>query len=349
MNKRDRITAALRREQPDRTPLYDLVDHRGLLSHFAGEELTLENAATVAPRGTGKALDTTRVWLPAPPGRRVDERGFTYKRVDWWNEWKIKAPYEDEAGIEVFIKADIDRFNGMVPPDPTQELEELRSWQARYGDCVLPASLAGEALQDAHITLGIDRYVYFEQDHPDLIREWIASIHRYTLRRLQAQGSRADFSPLAWVFADIAFKKHLMFSKTYLREAGFFRRLAEIFDVYHSQGLLVIFHSDGDISSIVPELIAAGADAIAPVDIPAGMDIIQLKEAYGDRLSFVGGFDLGLLSHGTPGQVREEAQRLIRQVGKGGGLILGSSSEELYEILPEQNILALWETTWETS
>jgi uroporphyrinogen decarboxylase len=349
MNKRERIVCALKREQPDRVPLYDLLDHRGIISRFGGEELTLENARQVVPRALSAALDTTRIWLPEQPGRRVDVRGFTFKRVNWWNEWNVKPPYTDAAGMAAFVKRDIERIEAWQPEEPGEKLAELQDWQARFGETVLPASEASEALQDAYILLGLDQFIYLELEDPELIERWVEAQHQATLRRLQAEGNRFSISPVAWVFADIAFKNHLMFSKHYLKTHGYFRRLAEIMDVYRSQGLLVIFHSDGDITSIVPELIEAGASAIAPVDTPAGMDVVRLKAELGDRLAFVGGLDLGLLSAGTPKQVRQEAERLIQTVGKGGGLVLGSSSEELYETIPEENILAMWETAWESS
>jgi uroporphyrinogen decarboxylase len=347
MNRRERIISAIKREQPDQVPLYDLVDHSGVLSRFGGEKLTLENAKTVVPRATQKFLDTTRIWLPEAPGKRLDVHGFTFERVDWWNEWKLQAPYQDQSGLIAFLKGDIERLEAWQPADPAKEMAELKAWQERFGDVVLPASMASEALQDAYILLDIEKFIYFEQDEPDLLARWIDTWHQATLRRLQAEGNRSDYSPVAWIFADIAYKNHLMFSKRYLKSHGYFHRLAEIMDIYHSQGLLVIFHSDGDITSIVPELIEAGADAIAPVDIPAGMDIARLKEDFGQQVAFVGGFDLDLLSHGTPEAVREEARRVIKIAGKGGGLVLGSSSEEIYETVPEENILALWETTWE--
>jgi uroporphyrinogen decarboxylase len=346
MNKKERLICALKREQPDQVPLYDLLDHRGILSRFGGEELTLENARVVIPKATQQILDTTRIWLPGKPGPRVDARGFIYDRVDWWNEWRVQAPYQDTPGMAAFIKKDIERIEAWQPENHTKQLAELQDWQARYGDVVLPASETSEALQDAFILLGIDQFIFFELDEPDLIARWVDAQHQATMRRLQSEGGMSGLSPVAWVFADIAYKDHLMFSKRYLKAHGYFRRLAEIMDTYHSQGLMVIFHSDGDITSIVPELIEAGVDAIAPVDIPAGMDIAQLKEDFGTQVAFVGGVNLGLLSAGTPAQVREETLRVIRAAGKGGGLVLGSSSEELYESLPAENILAMWETAW---
>ena len=59
-----------------------------------------------------------------------------------------------------------------------------------------------------------------------------------------------------------------------------FRRLAEVCELYHSKGLRVIFHSDGDIRSMIPGLIGAGVDALAPIDTTAGLDLADLKAAW---------------------------------------------------------------------
>ena len=46
-------------------------------------------------------------------------------------------------------------------------------------------------------------------------------------------------------------------------------------------------------------------------------------------------------------QSSEGGQQTTETAGRGGGFILGSSSEELYETLPGENILAMWDTTME--
>jgi hypothetical protein len=61
MTKEERVLCALSHEEPDRVPIYDLVDHRGVIEHYAGRVLTLENAAEVVPAALSHVLDTTRV------------------------------------------------------------------------------------------------------------------------------------------------------------------------------------------------------------------------------------------------------------------------------------------------
>jgi uroporphyrinogen decarboxylase len=347
MTKRERLLCALSREEPDRVPIYDLVDHAGVISKLAGESLTLENSRQVIPAALGKVLDTTRVWFPEPVGKRVDPRGFVYERKDWWNEWMIGKPYHDRAGLIQFIHADIDQLENWRPTHGTYTLDETRMWQEKFGDTVIPASMAAEALTDIAILIGIDEFAFLDIDEPQLVRRWMDAHHQRTMHNLQAEADCGSISPVGWVFADCAFKNHLMFSKSFLTAHGFFDRLADIMGAMHSFGLKVIFHSDGDIAPIVPNLIAAGADALAPIDTAAGMDLAKLKEQYGDQVSFCGGIDIGLINSATPYEVRQATLQAIQTAGRGGGFILGSSSEELYETLPGENILAMWETTFE--
>lgn len=350
MNKEERILCALSHEEPDRVPLYDLVSSRAFLDHWAGQPVTLENAAILIPQALDRALDMTRIFLPEPLGQRTDAQGFTYERTEWFNEWQTGIPFNDLPGLIKFITQDIDRLQAWTPPDSATTLSELVGWKARYGETVIPASWAGEPLQDAYIRIGLEWFSFLHAEQPGLLRLWIDAIHTALMRRLQSEAGCQTISPIAWIFGDIAYKKRLLFSPAFLHQYGFFERLGEICNLYHSYQLKVIFHSDGNINSIIPELIQVGVDAIAPIDTAAGMDLASLKETYGKQLCLVGGVDVEtILRNGSPASVREATQRLIHQAGESGGLILGSSSEEIFEALPLENVLAMHATVRETA
>jgi len=347
MTKEERVVCALSLEEPDRVPIYDLVDNKTIIEHYSGQELTLENAPTVIPLALNHVLDTTRVWMPHAPRSWVDERGFAHEQVDWWNAWQVDTPFHDMAGLIAYVREEIERLEAWQPEDPAAVLADRLAWKERFGEVVIPASTAGEALSGAFIGVGLDRFVYLEAEEPELVRRWLDALHGATMRRLQSEAGCRAVSPIAWVFNDIAFKDHLMFSPRYLREHGVFVHMAQICDLYHAHGLKIIFHSDGDITPVVPDLIAAGVDALAPVDTPAGMDLAALKAEFGHQVGFVGGIDLGVLSAGTVDDVRQTTLRALAEAGPGGGFILGSSSEELYDVLPAENIRTMFETTWE--
>ncbi len=119
--------------------------------------------------------------------------------------------------------------------------------------------------------------------------------------------------------------------------------LARMFARVKEAGRYVYIHSDGDISAIFDDLIEIGLDVYNPFQ-PEIMDVYTLKARYGDRLSFHGGVGIQeLLPHGTPQQVAAEVRRLIRELGAGGGYILGPSHAVLTDT-PVENLLALIET-----
>ena len=86
--------------------------------------------------------------------------------------------------------------------------------------------------------------------------------------------------------------------------------------------ILVFYHGDGNLQKIIPELMDIGVDILNPIQ-PECMSPFEIKELYGDKLSFWG--TLGTqttLPFGTPEEVREACRVLIEKVGKGGGLLL---------------------------
>jgi uroporphyrinogen decarboxylase len=86
----------------------------------------------------------------------------------------------------------------------------------------------------------------------------------------------------------------------------------------------VILHSDGDLRKIVPNLIEAGFDCLQPIEVKAGMDLIELKKKYGDRLAFMGGIDARLMSDDDPVKIEEEIRSKFEIAKKGGGYIYHS-------------------------
>jgi uroporphyrinogen decarboxylase len=111
----------------------------------------------------------------------------------------------------------------------------------------------------------------------------------------------------------------------------------------HSYGLKVIYHSCGSIADAIPDIIAAGVDAIHPIQaLAAGMEPEHLRAHYGDKVSFCGGVDTQqLLVHGT----QEEVKNKVRELRKlfPSGLIISPSHEAILDDVPPPNIRALFE------
>ena len=110
--------------------------------------------------------------------------------------------------------------------------------------------------------------------------------------------------------------------------------------------ILVLYHSDGNLSAIIPELVEIGVDILNPIQ-PECMDPAALKSQYGGRLSFWGTIGTQTtMPFGTPQQVKEEVRCRIETVGQGGGLLLGPT-HTLQPDVPLANIVAFFEAVGE--
>jgi uroporphyrinogen decarboxylase len=134
---------------------------------------------------------------------------------------------------------------------------------------------------------------------------------------------------------DIAYTSGPIISLKMLREL-FFPWLAELANLSHAHGRPLIYHTDGDATLLLPDMVAAGIDCFQAVE-PKCMDIVAVKQAYGDRLALMGNLDLGYtLTRGTPQEVEENVKFLIKHVAPGGGLLLGSCNS-ITNYVPMEN------------
>jgi uroporphyrinogen decarboxylase len=110
--------------------------------------------------------------------------------------------------------------------------------------------------------------------------------------------------------------------------------------------VLIFYHSDGNPSAVIPDVIEIGVDILNPVQ-PECMDPALLKAQHGDRLSFWGAIGTqSTFPFGTPDDVRREVRHRIETVGRGGGLLLGPTHMVEPEV-PWENIVAFVETVKE--
>ncbi len=144
---------------------------------------------------------------------------------------------------------------------------------------------------------------------------------------------------------DMAYKHALMVRPEFLRE-HVFPWHERIGPRVRGKGLPYLFHSDGNYTPVIDDLIACGYNALHPCE-PSAMDIVGLKQQYAGRLCLCGNINLdSTLTLGTPEDVREEVRLRIRTVGPGGGYCCGSSNS-VTEYVPFQNYLAMLQATKE--
>jgi uroporphyrinogen decarboxylase len=85
-----------------------------------------------------------------------------------------------------------------------------------------------------------------------------------------------------------------------------------------------MYHTDGKLWDVIPDLIALGVDALHPIE-PKAMDINEVKRRHGKDLALIGNIDPNLLGLGTAEQVRAQVRQRIKDLAPGGGYAVGVS------------------------
>jgi uroporphyrinogen decarboxylase len=110
----------------------------------------------------------------------------------------------------------------------------------------------------------------------------------------------------------------------------------------------IILHSCGSVYYAIPDFIEIGVDILNPVQpLAKNMEPWRLKKEFGDKIAFLGGFDIQqLLPLGTTNEVREGAKKLIQEYAHGGGFIF-ATSHNIEPDTPPENIVAAFDAAYE--
>lgn len=339
MTSRERVLAALRHDQPDRTP-----------RDFWAEPPTMQRLfAHVGHSDKDKLLDELGVDVrhldaPAPPEREIGGGIFQ----NFWGERFIynQTPWgpmrEDMKGALAGARslAELAAFDWPTPD--CLDRAQLQAQCRRYERHALLYGFA-DVWQRPALVRGWEDMFFDMAERP----EWVHFLCRkftdfyledYT-RAAEITRGRID---LYLVISDLGSQHGPLISTAMFREfvAPYVKEMA---DCIHRLGGRALFHSCGMVRPFIPELIELGVDVLDPIQ-PVGpaMQPESLRREFGGRLSFHGGIDMqNLLPKATPAEVEAEARRYCEVLGEGGGYILGPAHLFQPDVPPE-NILAVY-------
>ena len=329
MNSRERVAAALRREEPDRVPYCELGIDRSLAQTIMGwgesagqaanleaNVFSVEEAKAIAAR---LYMDNINYVLRAPvyaekspgeDGRLFYGEGLIKDESDL-ARLELPNPYDDAlyAEAELFV----------------QQKEDFSAWLVtRIG--IFPTMLS---LGMANFGLALYDNRAFVENILDRYCDWAAVM----AERACQMGFDAFVST-----DDMAFKTGPLFSPKVFRELVLprFQRVREKITIPW------IVHTDGNIMPFLDDLVALGIAGLHPLEEGA-MEISAVKRDYGDRICVLGNVDLNILGLGTQEDVEDKVRQLIRDVGPGGGYIV-TCGNSLAGYLRPENVVALGTT-----
>lgn len=258
------------------------------------------------------AYEEFATWPLAGATSVEDLKAYPWPEPDWWDFSPIPG-----------LLAEMDREQPYHVRFRIGSVFEL-SWQLRGMQ---------EFLMDLALEPAIPRY----------IMDRLTEVYVENTRRvLELAGDRID---MVYFYDDVATQQSLMISQQMWE--SFLRPCHEkIIAIAKSFDVPVMYHSDGALYPLIPELIEMGVDVLNPIQADAkGMDPQRLKDEFGSRISFHGGIDIiDTLPNGTTEDVRQEVRERIRVLGAGGGYVM-ASSHHIQSDTPLDNVYAMYDTS----
>jgi len=341
MNGLERMMAALRRHQPDRVPIWELIVNRPVIEALY-PELFKGAAKSRYERGSQGAfelqadfvekedLDGITVFEDGRVERWLDGRTF----VDEWGiTWKVgehNIPYAVEHPIR--SEQDLDRWQ---PPDPDADfrLKSLERAVARFKGEKAIVFLGHDAFEFSHYLRGMENLLMDYALNPEFAWRVAQRVMDYKLRVLdRAVDVGADVlctgDDYAHRTAPIMSPAHFeQFVLPYLRECVSLAR---------RRGVPFLKHTDGNLWPIMDMIVETGIDCLDPLEPIAGMDMGRVKRQYGERIALAGNVDCGqLLPRASKEEVVEAVKETIAKGAVGGGFILASSNSIHPAVKPE--------------
>lgn len=348
MTKRERVEAALRHEPLDRAPLLEQMSYNpAVIAHYTGKAIegfnyTLEDIGLVIRKTMDLAMPPR-----APRGtERVTNPDGSVHQHDNWTTWRVKRAHETVEQARRAMEEAIEHVGALeVEPGAArrEHRERMLGLQALLGEtCILPFSTT--TFCSGYDRFGLDLFTYLHVESPELFKQFMEVHTELEVRRVEAAADPA-LSPVVLIPEDFATKQGPIFSPDFLREYHY-PYVERLTAAWHNAGVTVLYHSDGNYRSAIPDLMAAGVDGFYCLEINCGMDVVELKRTWPEMV-WAGGVDgVDLMERGTPEAVYAEVRRHIAEtrVLETGGMFVATSSE-VNPLIPLENFQAMLEAT----
>lgn len=170
--------------------------------------------------------------------------------------------------------------------------------------------------------LGYEQMMFKMADEPELLQDMfliftdlIIGLHEL----FEAKGLKFH---VAWFNSDICYRSGMAFSpQTYEKLVlPFHQRLTGYFQ---ARGMPTVFHTCGDVRSLVPLYIKAGIRGLHPLEARAGIDVRELRGRYGNQMVFIGNISADRLSE-DKAAIESEISSKVPVAKQGGAYVFHS-------------------------
>lgn len=339
MEPRERVLQCLGKNRPDRIPYeFELTpklveEFRVRTEAYSVAEYYDFDMRSVSPAPTRKRTDF-RVFLPdLPYGAGIDEWGVGHIPGATYHFTKMVHPLANMETVQELHEYPFADW------DADYRLEHLEKQVADLHSAgYFVQGWAGHIFETAWYMRGLDNLLmdfYQNEEFANYLLDKITDMNANVAARMAEAG--CDMIRFG---DDVGTQKSLMMSPEIWRKFLKPRLAREIAAAKAVKpDIHIWYHSDGNITDIIEDLIEVGVDVLNPVQ-PECLDPVWVKMTYGNYLSLWGTIGTQtVMPFGTPDEVRNTVKRNIELLGYNGGLVL-APTHVLEPDVPWENIEA---------
>lgn len=268
-----------------------------------------------------------------PKGELYLEDGFITKLLGL----KENVTFEDRVKACELCGLDALAFSpSSSRADKAQVWEGFKRWREET-DFFIFAIIDGPFQGTAKRFSSFTDYLLGIAKRDPVISDLVASVvAENTAMGLNALASGANGIIIA---DDIAYNGGTFISPAALRK-DFFPGVKDQVDVLRSQKSPIFFHADGNLLSVLDDIVNLGFDGLHSLDFSSLANIAKAKIITQKSLCLMGGYDLGWFEEENS---KERAQELLAVTSKSGGYIFGTSAGIIGSHLSVRKVLDVYD------
>ena len=383
MNSLERILTTMNHNEPDRVPIFgDIIDSPKIIAHYNGPSLIGAELSSFVKLGRiafpigwkrilgwfYKKLTPIRMNYLLKQYKFYESIGadLTYfpsntpiyikfldkKTVitDWGSVMKLHTL---PGGFETFYyekgywkcKEDYEawRIPDVNDPKIGQTLRGYQKIREKLNEIVIFPTF-GEMFDRIWMGFGMSVFSKLLYQEPKFIKKVFDTVGEFIYNRIKLFLELDPSTPIILFCDDLGEKLGPMISPRLLKKLVFPWH-KKICDMAHKRGTKVILHSCGNIREIIPNFIESGFDALNPIQSTVPMDIFEIHEKFGDKITLVGNVPMPLLTNGTVEDVRKYTLKLLKIIAPGGGLIMAADHSIPPNTILDNFVKGMIETT----
>lgn len=320
MTGRERVQAAIEHREPDRVPKGEIIISPDLVEKVIGVSTGPWEALREFTGRINADLVVVPPEEPPPMASGLQHMGEDLFMDHWgrtltrWHDCNYYhgGAFKLERGLETL----------QIP-----ELDHYTTGQVEYfagNTDLFVFGLVDGGFQLAGSLMGFEPFLIACRNNTEKIAALIERLEDFQVEvalKMVKAGAHGII-----IADDFAYARNTLVSPQVL-QFTLFPALKKAVQRLHQAGVPVFLHCDGNITTVLPDLVATGLDGLQCLESAAGMDIKAIKEQWGDKLCLMGNLDISLLAgDADEASLREAVRRAVQAAAPGGGYIFSTSA-----------------------